>query len=94
MWQPVLFLWRSVINLSVWETDVYVHTLNVCIDFTSPTVVEIAKIASIEEEVGSEEVTKSPTAWTEGQRCVQVESPSPVGLPPQVVTWNASYWNI
>ncbi len=54
------------------------------------TIVEVTKVSGIEEEVCSEEVTEAPSAWSEGQRRVEVEASSPVGLSSQVVTCHTS----
>lgn len=55
-------------------------------DFKVPTVVEVAQVPSIEEEVCPEEVSEAAPARTEGQRSVEVEPACPVCLSPQVVT--------
>ena len=55
-------------------------------DLNVPTIVEVTQIPGIEEEVRSEEVTEAPLAWSEGEGRVEMETPSPVGLPSQVVT--------
>lgn len=40
--------------------------------------------------MSSEEVSKAPAGWPEGQGRVEVEASSPIGLPPQVVTCRTS----
>ena len=49
------------------------------------TVVQLAKVSRIEEEVSSEEVAKTSPAWSEGQRSVEVEASGPVAFSSQVV---------
>lgn len=50
------------------------------------TIVEVAQVARIEEKVGSEKFSKATLAWSEGQWGVEVQAPSPVCLPSQVVS--------
>ena len=54
------------------------------------TIVKVAKVSGIEEEVCSKEVTEAPPAWPEGERGVEVEASSPVGLSSQVVACHSS----
>ena len=62
-------------------------------DLNVPTIVEVTQIPGIEEKVCSEEVTKAPLAWSEGEGGVEMETPSPVGLPSQVVTCHCKCCN-
>lgn len=49
------------------------------------TVVEVAEVSRVQEKVGSEKFSEAALAWPEGQRGVQVQAASPVGLSSQVV---------
>lgn len=51
-----------------------------------PTIVQVAQIACVEEEVSPEEVSKATFAWPERQRRVEVQTACPVGLSTQIVT--------
>lgn len=55
-----------------------------------PTVVQVAKVPSVEEEVRSEEVPEAPPAWPKGQGGIKVEATGPVGLSSQEVTCGTS----
>lgn len=55
------------------------------------TVVQVAKVSCIEEEVSSEEVAEASPAWSEGQRSVEVEASGPVAFSSQVVTCHAAH---
>ena len=50
-----------------------------------PTVVQVAEVPSVEEEVSPEEVSEPPPAWPEGQGGVEVQATGPVGLSSQEV---------
>lgn len=50
------------------------------------TVVEVAEVPRIQEEVGPEEVAEATPTGSEGQRGVEVQTSSPVALPSQVVS--------
>lgn len=52
------------------------------------TIVEVAQVAGVEEEVCSEKIPEAALARSEGQRCVEVQAACPVGLAAQVVTWS------
>lgn len=58
--------------------------------FKCPTIVQVTEVSRVEEEVCSEQVSEAPPAWSEGQRGVEVEAPSPVGLSSQVVPCHTS----
>lgn len=51
------------------------------------TIVQVAQVAGVEEEVCSEKIPEAALAWSEGQRRVEVQAACPVGLAAQVVTW-------
>lgn len=50
------------------------------------TIVQVAQVAGVEEEVCSEKIPEAALAWPEGQWCVEVQAACPVGLAAQVVT--------
>ena len=50
------------------------------------TVVEVAEVPCVEEEVGSEKLSKAALAWPERERGVQVQAAGPVRLSAQVVS--------
>lgn len=50
------------------------------------TVVEVAEVARVEEEVRSEKLPEAALARPEGQRGVQVQAAGPVRLSAQVVS--------
>lgn len=50
------------------------------------TIVEVAKVSSIKEEVGSKEVSKATPSRAEGEGCVQVEPTSPICFTTQKIT--------
>lgn len=50
------------------------------------TIIKVAQVASIEKEVCSKEISKSPTTWPERERRVQMQAPSPEGFTSQVIT--------
>ena len=52
------------------------------------TVVEVAEVPGVEEEVCPEQVPKAPLPRSEGERGVEVQPPRPIRLPAQVVPWN------
>lgn len=64
--------------------------MNSCSEALAPTVVQVAEVSSVEEEVSSEEVSEAPPAWPEGQGGVEVEASCPVGLSSQEVTCGTS----
>lgn len=51
-----------------------------------PTIVQVAEVACVEEEVSPEKVSKATFAWPERQRCVEVQTTCPVGLSTQIIT--------
>lgn len=57
----------------------------VCVDLQL-TVIEVAQVSCIEEEVCSEKVPKAPTTWPEWKRSVQVEPTCPEHLSTQIIT--------
>jgi hypothetical protein len=50
------------------------------------TIVEVAEVPCVEEEMGSEKLSKAALPWPERQRGVQVQATSPVRLPAQVIS--------
>lgn len=50
------------------------------------TIVQVAQVAGVEEEVRPEKIPEAAFAWSEGQRCVEVQAACPVCLATQVVT--------
>lgn len=56
--------------------------------FSPPTVVEVAEVACIEEEMRPEKVSEAALARPEGQWSVEVQAACPVRLPAQIVTWS------
>lgn len=73
MWQPT------------WDTHFAFSPQGLAL--SPPTIVEVAQVARIEEEVGPKKVSKATFAWSERQRCVEVQTTCPVCLSTQIVTW-------
>lgn len=55
-------------------------------EYSPLTVVEVAEVPSVQEEVRPEEVSEATPARSEGQWGVEVQTPSPVALPSQVIS--------
>lgn len=67
-----------------------ITTLLLLLLVSGPTVVQVAKVPSVEEEVGPEELSPAPPAGPEGQGGVEVQAAGPVGLSSQEVACGTS----
>lgn len=54
--------------------------------FSPPTIVEVAEVAGVEEEMCSEKVSDAAFAWSKGQGGVEVQATCPVCLATKIVT--------
>lgn len=64
------------------EKQVLLYTI-----LLSLTIVKIAEVSSIKEEMCSEKVSKPSLAWPKRERGVEMQASSPVGFSSQVITY-------
>lgn len=54
------------------------------------TIVEVTQVSGVEEEMCPEKVSKTTSAWPEWKRGVQMNPPSPIRLPTEVIACHQS----